>query len=89
MSGSMWSCSGKHWLRQTAAWSAFAVVVSVVADAGAEPADPHAAVSAVRLELSSPFVTKGGHVAIDITALDLARLDAAAFGDQEESPPSQ
>ncbi len=89
MSGSMWSFSGKHWLRQAVAWSLFALVVGIAADAGADPVDPDSAVSNLRIEFAAPSISAGGLVAIDIKSLDLAQLDAGAFGDQEEASPAR
>ena len=89
MSGSLWGCSGKSWLCQAVAWAVFALVVAAAADAGADPVAPTAAATVIRLELTSPKLENGGQVAIAIKAMDLATLDASAFGDHEGSSPAR
>jgi hypothetical protein len=63
--------------------------VVVAADAGADPVAPAAAAAAIRLELTSPKLENCGQVDIAIKAMDLATLDASAFGDHEGPSPAR
>lgn len=74
MSRSMHSCSGKYWVGQAVAWSAFAIAVAVAIDPEAPQAQPVVDVTAK---------PRTGLVSVNIHTMDLAVLDDAAYGDQE------
>ena len=88
MGRSMWSCSGQHWLRATAAWLAFAfffaIAIELSGDATAETINvaPGPAVTANDLRTEPP-TRRLSSVVVNVSTLDLAQLDTSAFGDHE------
>lgn len=95
MSGSMWSCSGGHWMRAACVWSGVAVALSVligtptsaedvsVTGDGMVQVGESANYSPAPLKLRRPG-GDGGRVMVDIRIFDLAEIEPAAFGDADE-----
>ena len=95
MKNSMWRCSGQHWLNMAFAWSLAGLAVGVIGELSALEAVEEAefsptvtAVSAARLNFASEgaaIALRTGAVSIELKRLDLAGIDALAFGDGEET----
>ena len=88
MSGSMWCCSGKHWFRSSVAWALFGCAVSLSLDPGAGPVSAGTARNAppaFAVQFAAPAVAGHALVTFGVRALDLAALDAAAFGDHDDA----
>lgn len=86
MSGSMWCCSGRHWFRSSVAWTLFGCAVWLGLDPGAGPVaagNTGTVLPAFTFQFAAPVVAGHAQVTIGVRALDLATLDAAAFGDHD------
>ena len=95
MSGSILSCSGAHWFRLACSWGAVAFAFSILIDLPAGPEDtetarvqtPAVIRASARHEIVRPVLavaTTGSRVVVDMKALNLEHLNAAAFGDTDE-----
>ena len=84
--------SGKQWSRAALAWIVFALAIDGLAEAGAEGAKSrnaahNAAVALGVLAAAERTRPVGSHqvARIEMSAMDLAELDPADFGDGETS----
>ena len=95
MSGSILSCSGAHWFRLACSWGAVAFLISILIDLPASPEvaetarvqTPAVVRASARLEIVPPILaveTTGSRVVVNMKALNLEHLNAAAFGDTDE-----